>query len=111
MGRVWLALLACRNRPENTMRKILVATLSMMALVHASHASAQSRCRVMDPTGTNLNIRTTPSGEIVGTVPNGVLVSVLENTTDEKGKAWAYIARSADNVALGWVFREFISCF
>jgi hypothetical protein len=69
------------------------------------------RGRVMDPTGTPLNIRTAPSGAIVGTLPNGVLVAVRDNAADQNGKPWAFIAQYPDGAPLGWVFREFISCF
>jgi hypothetical protein len=65
----------------------------------------------MDPTGTPLNIRTAPSGAIVGTLPNGVLVAVRDNAADQNGKPWAFIAQYPDGAPLGWVFREFISCF
>lgn len=45
-------------------------------------AQAQSRCRVMDPTSTPLNVRTAPNGRIVGALPNGLLVTVLDRATD-----------------------------
>ena len=74
-------------------------------------ASAQQRCRVMDPTGTPLNVRTSPNGTIVGALPNGLLVSVIDRTVDGRGRAWVYIARRASGRPIGWVFREFIACF
>ena len=74
-------------------------------------ACAQSRCRVMDPTGTSLNLRTGPNGRIIGTLPNGALVSVIDRTTDANGKPWVYIASLETGRPLGWVFREFIACF
>jgi SH3 domain-containing protein len=73
-------------------------------------ASAQSRCRVMDPTGTPLNVRTTPNGHIVGTLNNGDQVTVLDRTSDRKGKAWVYVGNYENNKPIGWVFREFIAC-
>ena len=92
------------------MRKVLLATISIsMAL--GSNAMAQSRCRVMDPTGTPLNVRTAPNGEVVGALPNGMLVSVIDNAVDANGKPWVYVTRYDDNSTLGWVFREFIACF
>jgi hypothetical protein len=92
------------------MRKIWLASLSIM-LACGSNAMAQSRCRVMDPTGTPLNIRTAPNGQIVGNLPNGLLVSVVDQTVDAKGKSWVYIKNMDDGAVLGWVFREFIACF
>jgi hypothetical protein len=39
---------------------------------------AETLCRVVDPTTTPLNVRTTPNGRIVGTLENGAMVSVLD---------------------------------
>jgi hypothetical protein len=47
------------------------STVVAMSLEGWTEASAQDRCRVMDPTGTPLNVRTTPNGNIVGTLNNG----------------------------------------
>jgi hypothetical protein len=65
----------------------------------------------MDPTGTQLNLRTGPNGTIIGTLPNGVLVKVIDRTTDANGKPWVYVASLETGAPLGWVFREFIACF
>ena len=92
------------------MRKIMALAVSI-SCAYATSAAAQSRCRVMDPTGTPLNVRSSPSGNIVGTLTNGMLVSVVDNSIDANGKPWAYIARYSDGVPIGWVFREFIACF
>ena len=80
-------------------------------LAGACAAAAQARCRVMDPTDTPLNVRTTPNGRVVDALPNGMLVSVIERRSDERGRAWVYIARLSNGKPIGWVFREFISCF
>jgi Bacterial SH3 domain len=88
---------------------MLIAAISLLSVV--SNASGQSRCRVMDPTGTPLNIRMGPNGAIVGTLLNGVLVSVIDRTLDDRGRPWVYIASYDSGRPIGWVFREFISCF
>ena len=92
------------------MRLFLLATISLW-LACGSGAMAQSRCRVMDPTGTPLNLRTAPNGQIMGNLPNGILVAVVDQTVDAKGKPWVYIKSLSDGAMLGWVFREFIACF
>jgi len=92
------------------MRKLLAAT-SLIGMALASNALAQSRCRVMDPTGTPLNVRTAPNGPIVGALPNGLLVSVVDRAVDANGKPWVYVSGYDDKATLGWVFREFIACF
>jgi hypothetical protein len=51
------------------MRQYLLFSFSAaiaICLVWLTEASAQERCRVMDPTGTPLNVRTAPNGHIVG---------------------------------------------
>ena len=92
------------------MRTVLLTAISFW-LVCGSGAMAQSRCRVMDPTGTPLNLRTAPNGQIIGNLANGVLVSVVDQAVDAKGKPWVYIKSLSDEATLGWVFREFIACF
>jgi uncharacterized protein YraI len=87
----------------------LVAAITIgMATVPAA---AQNRCRVMDPTGTPLNVRTGPNGEIVGNLPNGLLVSVIDRTRDGRGRSWVYVSDLQSGRPIGWVFREFVSCF
>jgi hypothetical protein len=88
---------------------LLLATILISAGI--TGASAQSRCRVMDPTGTPLNLRTAPYGRIIGTLPNGVLVSVIDRSVDANGRPWVYVASFETGNALGWVYREYIACF
>ena len=71
--------------------------------------TSQSPCEVMDPTGTPLNVRANPNGRIVGTLRNGVLVFVLDQSLDRKGQSWAYVGRS-DQSPIGWVYRPFLAC-
>jgi hypothetical protein len=65
-------------------------------------------CVVADPTGTPLNIRTSPNGKIVGKIGNGERVRISEQTTED-GKQWAYISNAASR-PMGWVFRKFLRC-
>lgn len=76
-----------------------------------SQASTPSKavCSVVDPTDTPLNVRTSPDGEIIKTVQNGSLVSVLQ-TRREAGKDWALIAEGTSDQSVGWVFHDYINC-
>ena len=56
-------------------------------------------------------MRVAPNGQIVGALPNGLLVAVVDTRDDANGKPWSYIARFDDGRPIGWVFREFIACF
>lgn len=70
-----------------------------------------AKCRVTDPTDTPLNVRTGPNAAIVATLRNGKLVTILNEVTTG-GKGWAYIGDFSDgNRPIGWVYREFLSCF
>ncbi|MGO9546770.1 MAG: SH3 domain-containing protein [Rhodomicrobium sp.] len=82
------------------MRKIFSIAIVLLA---ASNA-AQAGCAVTDPTGTPLNIRSTPNGAIIGTLRNGASVTIQETLYDSRGRLWA-------NIGIGWVFREFLSCY
>ncbi|BDT14262.1 hypothetical protein N39L_39850 [Limnospira platensis NIES-39] len=47
-------------------------------------------CTVDDPTGTPLNVRATPAGKIVGSLPNGTRV-ILGITDGREGPNWTRI--------------------
>jgi hypothetical protein len=64
----------------------------------------------MDPTGTPLNVRASPNGHIVGTLRNGVQITVLDHASDQKAQEWVYVGRSDDQSPIGWVYRRFIAC-
>lgn len=85
--------------------------LAGVAVLMAGPALAQARCKVMDPTGTPLNIRAAPNGEIIGQATNGAMVSIIGNARDNRGRPWVYVAHRASGEPLGWVFREFIACY
>ena len=83
----------------------------LLGVAQASGPSpAQAQCQVADPTGTALNIRATPNGDIVGAVNNGVSVRLVQTNQDTRGRLWSLISRVADNQNLGWVYREYVAC-
>lgn len=85
-----------------------------LTLALAVDGKAQSdRCKVTDPTGTPLNVRASPNGRILRKIQNDTVVYIEEYSTDSKGRAWARISLPTRNgrKILGWVFREFISCY
>ncbi len=93
---------------KRTFSGILVAGLFLLG---ASEVLAQTRCRVMDPTGTPLNVRAAPNGSVVGQLRNGRLVTVLESSQDRRRRSWVYVADFSSGQPIGWVFREFVACF
>jgi uncharacterized protein YraI len=100
-----------RAEKRLAMQRIILVIAGCVALLVTSEAPAQTRCRVMDPTGTPLNMRTGPNGTIVGTLPNGTLVTVTDHTVDAKGRPWVHVVDLDTGEPYGWVFREFIACF
>jgi hypothetical protein len=68
----------------------------------------RTTCVVADPTGSPLNIRTSPNGKVVGKIGNGERIRISDQTT-ENGKEWAYISNAASR-PMGWVFRKFLEC-
>lgn len=95
-------------------KPLLASTLTAiglsMALAMPTTAFAQT-CKVTDPTGTPLNARATPNGKVIGQVKNGTTVYVSEYDYDDKGRPWVLVFHARTDRYIGWVFREFISCY
>lgn len=66
-------------------------------------------CTVADPTGTPLNVRGNPQGNILSTLSNGVRVKTVEARNDYKGSSWSLILDRSGN-KLGWVITRFLNC-
>ncbi len=93
------------------MLNAIVAGAAALILSISCATAQEHRCRVVDATGTPLNVRSTPSGTIVGTLANGIVVYVIDHATDAHGKSWVYVGDSATTTPVGWVYRQFIECF
>lgn len=74
---------------------------------------AESICQVTDPTGTPLNVRSSPNGKVTSTLKNGREVKIIDISYDPKGRPWAKVMvdQRGKATVLGWVFREFLSCY
>ncbi|QCI63486.1 peptide-binding protein [Phreatobacter stygius] len=94
------------------MVRVAAVTLVGAMFVFAAPAQAQSdRCRVMDPTGTPLNVRDAPNGAVLGAVRNGTLVTRVRSGEDNRGRPWVYVVDRESGKPMGWVIREFVACF
>jgi len=96
------------------MKYLTVFSLILINFVFfVSPTKAETVCKVTDPTGTPLNVRTSPNGKKIGTLPNGKEVYIENIRYDEKGRPWARVGSyvSGEYKIYGWVFREFISCY
>ncbi len=93
------------------MTRTLVAALALCFSMGLASAADAERCKVTDPTGTPLNVRDSPNGKIIGTLPTGSSVAIVAEKNAANGKPWAKVVDYATKKPLGWVFREFVFCF
>jgi Bacterial SH3 domain len=75
----------------------------------SADATGEITCTVKDPTGTPLNVRAAPGGEIGSTVRNGTVLRASLMKT-HKGKPWVYVAKWGADNAIGWVFDPYLQC-
>ena len=51
-----------------------------------------------------------PNGEVVDTLTNNNPLQILGIKQDARGRDWALIKRPGGERALGWAFRDYLSC-
>ena len=93
------------------MTRLAVAATALLIGSGLALAAEGERCKVTDPTGTPLNVRESPNGKITGTLANGALVAIVASQDAANGKPWVKIVDAKTKKPIGWVFREFVSCF
>jgi hypothetical protein len=74
-----------------------------------SDDAAPVPCTVADPTGTPLNTRTEPGGEIFATLRNGTVVRAIAQKQHD-GKQWVFVEKWTGDNAVGWVFDDYMAC-
>ena len=92
-------------------RLALAAAMALLVSASSVLAAEDERCKVTDPTGTPLNVRESPNGKIIATLPNGTLVTIVEAKNAANGKPWVKVQHYETKKPIGWDFREFVSCF
>ena len=93
------------------MTRSLIAAMALCFSIGLAYAADDERCKVTDPTGTPLNVRESPNGKIIGTLPNGSTVAIVAEKNAANGKPWVKVVDHATRKPIGWVFREFVFCF
>lgn len=88
---------------------IRTAAIAAAALAASVACASARQYMVSDPTGTPLNIRDTPGGEIIGRLSNGTFVTIIDTVDDRRGRRWA-VVRAPGYGGTVYVFREFVSC-
>jgi hypothetical protein len=71
---------------------------------------AATRCFVNDPTGTDLNYRTSPGGKVLGQIANLSGVTIMDQAKDNQGRAWVFVKGVENDAPLGWVIRSYLKC-
>jgi len=91
-------------------RQILLSIFGNSADARSAESSQRSiSCEVIDPTGTRLNVRSTPNGSnIVTKLPNGTRVIPYKVAYDEEDRHWILIGDAVHS--WGWVFGPYVSC-
>ena len=91
----------------------LLTLMLVVAAVSSNQVQSQrtGRCIVSDPTSTELNVRSAPQGAILFSLRNGYEVYIVRTARDHKNQPWALVKDWINDDMLGWVFREFISCY
>jgi hypothetical protein len=92
-----------RTKETNDFRKPQVSVAPALGKV----------CTVADPTGTALNVRSSPNGNLTGaTLGNGERVQIASVSSDASGRPWAYVTKQVAGKArsLGYVFMNYIRC-
>jgi hypothetical protein len=86
------------------MARLAFALFLVLCLWSLPTGALAAECTVADPTGTPLNLRSEPGGEVIGTLPNGLTVV----TTSVEGK-WVLVVGFRGDY-LGYVFKDYLKC-
>jgi hypothetical protein len=94
-------------------RIFFFVALFMSVFAPLASTQAQEVCKVTDPTGTPLNVRSEPNGKVVNSLRNGREVYIHQTAYDNKARPWVRVGGYYQGKyrIWGWVLREFISCY
>jgi hypothetical protein len=90
-------------------KRCVLSIIAIAASLVSMPSFSMERCRITDPTGTPLNVRDVHMN-IIGVIQNGWIVLVRRYGEDSQGTLWVFI-ETPEGEPIGWVYREFISCF
>jgi hypothetical protein len=91
--------------PTPSITPIPTETLLAASLTPTLAPTATATVSGVISSNQNVNIRSGPNGDVVGSMPPGTEFGVLSIETDERGFAWYQISylNEDDEIALGWV--------
>lgn len=94
---------------------VLIAVFAIGGVIAAYGQSEMARCTVSDPTGTPLNLRSSPNGRIIRKLRNGTVLytPVGDNdgaSTTYDGYIRVYRRVKGKYVVWGFVFYQYTTC-
>jgi uncharacterized protein YraI len=92
------------------MRSMIALAAVILLAAGSAEAAIGQRCEVKDPTGGPLNVRTGPRGAVVGAIPNGMKLIIVDEAVIDETKTWARVNTEVSLVPLGWVYRDYLAC-
>jgi hypothetical protein len=95
---------------EGVKRSMIALTALLLLGAGTAQGAVGDRCEVKDPTGRPLNVRASPRGVVVGAVPNGMKLVIVDEAVIDDTKTWARVNTQASLVPLGWVYRDYLAC-
>jgi hypothetical protein len=102
-----------RSKVEDHVRGCMAPYISQLIDVildkpRSGRDAISESCVVTDPTGTPLNVRTAPNGQITRTLANGFRIKILQ-IASLNGNSWVYVS-DITGQKIGWVFRPYVTC-
>jgi hypothetical protein len=91
-------------------RSMLILAALILLGAGSAEAAIGDHCEVKDPTGSPLNLRVSPRGAVVGTLPNGMKLVIVDEAVIDETKTWARVNTEVSLVPLGWVYRDYLAC-
>ena len=67
-----------KSLPFISVLQVVALSTGIICIQVPTQALGQERCIVADPTGTPLNVRSTPDGHVIQTLNNGISVTIFD---------------------------------
>jgi hypothetical protein len=94
------------------MRSTIAVAVASLVLLSAGAANAAigDRCEVTNPAGNAAHVRSTSQGIVVGTIPNGMKVTIMNEDKADDGREWVWLYSQNGMQPLGWVPSDLLTC-
>jgi hypothetical protein len=90
---------------------IIACVFTCATQFEAQAVAPRGACQVSDPSPTPLNVRSRPKGKVVRKLTYETIVyKTGKVAADRAKKTWVEISLEKGGPAVGWVYREYITC-